>query len=195
MRSAQSYRHYIYARCCPGHLKWEMKFNSSSCMLKPVYFAFVKTMLEFFLQTTHFFKSRAHSPRPTSKLIAMIPLRRAILMKADPVVSLHAHCLFSGRACPLKKRPLLWWSGAFFFSFCKIAYCVNFRLKAIKLYSFSPPPPPPPPHFYCSPPPSPPPPFYCFLPPPPPLPPPHFCCFSLSQWLTLSRTIVVFFNS
>ena len=90
---------------------------------------------------------------------------------------------------PMQKRPLLWWSGAFFFSFCKIAYCVNFRLKAIKLYSFSPPPPPPPPHFYCFPPPSPPPhfycfpppspppPFYCFLPPPPPLPPPHFCCF------------------
>ena len=36
-------------------------------MLKPVYFAFVKTMLEYFLQTTHFVKSRAHSPRPTSK--------------------------------------------------------------------------------------------------------------------------------
>ena len=26
----------------------EMKFDSSSCMLKPVYFAFVKTMLESF---------------------------------------------------------------------------------------------------------------------------------------------------
>ena len=67
-------------------------------MLKPVYFAFVQTMLEFFLQTTHLVKSRAHSPRPTSKIIAVIALTRAILMKADPVVSLlacsavaHAH--------------------------------------------------------------------------------------------------------
>ena len=74
-------------------------------MLKPVYFAFVKTMLEFFLQTTHFVKSRAHSPRPTSKIIAMIALRRAILMKANPMVSLHAHRLFSGRACSCKKDP------------------------------------------------------------------------------------------
>lgn len=82
-----------------------MKFDSSSCMLKPVYFAFVKTMLEFFLQTTHFVKSRAHSPRPTSKIIAMIALRHAILMKANPVVSLHAHRLFSGRACSCKKDP------------------------------------------------------------------------------------------
>ena len=32
----------------------------------------------------------------------MIPLRRAILMKANPVVSLHAHRLFSGRACSCK---------------------------------------------------------------------------------------------
>ena len=82
----------------------EMKFDSSSCMLKPV---FVKTMLQFFffLQTTHFVKSRAHSPRPTSKLIAMIALRRAILMKADPVMSLHARRLFSGRACSCKIDP------------------------------------------------------------------------------------------
>ena len=82
----------------------EMKFDSSPCMLKPV---FVKTMLQFFffLQTTHFVKSRAHSPRPTSKLIAMIALRRAILMKADPVMSLHARRLFSGRACSCKIDP------------------------------------------------------------------------------------------
>ena len=79
-----------------------MKFDSSSCMLKPVSFAFVKTMLEFFLQTTHFVKSRVHSPRPTS---AMIALRRAILMKANPVVSLHAHRMFSGRAWSCKKDP------------------------------------------------------------------------------------------
>ena len=84
----------------------EMKFDSGSCMLKPVYFAFVKTMLEFFfLQTTHFVKSRAHSPRPMSKIIAMIALRRAILMKANPVVSLHANLLLSGRAFSRKKDP------------------------------------------------------------------------------------------
>ena len=77
-------------------------------MLKPVYFAF-ETMLEVFLQTTHFVKSRAHSPSPTSKIIAiMIALRRAILMKADPVVSLHAHRLFSGRAGSCKKDPCLY---------------------------------------------------------------------------------------
>ena len=74
-------------------------------MLKPVYFAFVKTMLEFFLQTTYFVKSRAHSPRPTSKIIAMIALRRVILMKANPVVSLHENRLFSGHACSCKKDP------------------------------------------------------------------------------------------
>ena len=32
-------------------------------------------------------------------------LRRAILMKADPVMSLHAHRLFSGRACSCRKEP------------------------------------------------------------------------------------------
>ena len=85
-----------------------MKFDSSSCMLKPVYFAFVKTMLEFFLQTTHFVKSRAHSPRPTSKIIGMIALRHAILMKADLLVSLHAHGLFSGRACSCFLKQSFW---------------------------------------------------------------------------------------
>ena len=35
----------------------------------------------------------------------MIALRRAILMKANPVVSLHARRLFSGRACSCKKDP------------------------------------------------------------------------------------------
>ena len=95
----------LHLRALLSRSSGEMKFDSSSCMLKPVYFAFVKTMLEFFLQTTHFVKSRAHSPRPTSKIIAMIALRRAILMKADPVVSLHAHRLFSGRACSSKKDP------------------------------------------------------------------------------------------
>ena len=37
----------------------------------------------------------------------MIALRRAILIKADPVGSLHAHRLFSGRACSRKKDPCL----------------------------------------------------------------------------------------
>ena len=59
------------------------------------------------MQTTHFVKSRAQLPRPMSKIIAMIALRRAILMKAGPVVSLHAHRLFSGRACSCKKDPCL----------------------------------------------------------------------------------------
>ena len=60
-----------------------------------------------FLQTTHFVKSRAHSPRPTRKIIATMALRRAILMKADPVVSLHAHRLLSGRACSCRKDPVV----------------------------------------------------------------------------------------
>ena len=76
-------------------------------MFKLVYFAFVKTMLEFFLQTTHFVKSRAHSPRPTSKIIAMIALRRAILMKANPVVSRPMHIACSAVAhAHAKKTPV-----------------------------------------------------------------------------------------
>ena len=51
----------LHIRALLSRSSGEMKFDSSSCMLKPVYFAFVKTMLEFFLQTTHFVKSRAHS--------------------------------------------------------------------------------------------------------------------------------------
>ena len=61
--------HALHIRALLSRSSGEMKFDSSSCMLKPLYFAFVKTMLEFFLQTTHFVKSRAHSPRPTSKII------------------------------------------------------------------------------------------------------------------------------
>ena len=61
-------------------------------MLKPVYLAFFKEHVRVFLQTTHFVKSRAHSPRPTRKIIAMIALRQPILMRADAVVSLHARC-------------------------------------------------------------------------------------------------------
>ena len=62
-------------------------------MLKPVYFAFVKTMLEFFLQTTHFVKSQAHSPRPTSKIIAI----------NDSLETHHFDSLFS--SCSCKKYP------------------------------------------------------------------------------------------
>ena len=105
MRSVQSYKHYIYARCCPGQVgRWNLIVACG--MLKPVHFAFVKTMLEF-LQTTHFVKSRAHLPRPTRKIIAMIALRHAILMRADPLVKVHVHCLFSGRARSCKNDTCL----------------------------------------------------------------------------------------
>ena len=106
MRSVQSYKHYIYARCCPTGQVGRWNLIVARGMLKPVYFAF-ETILEFIANYT-FVKSRAHSARPTSKIIAiMIALTRAVLMKVDTVVSLHAHCLFSGRACSCKKRPLL----------------------------------------------------------------------------------------
>ena len=83
----------------------DMKFDSSSWYVKAGLLRFWDNV-RVFLQTTHFVKSRAHSPRPTSKIIAMIALRRAILMKANPVVSLHAHRLFSGRACSCKNTPV-----------------------------------------------------------------------------------------
>ena len=104
MRSAQFYKYDIYARFCPGQLG-RGNLIVVLGMLKPAYFAFVKTMLEFFCKLHIFIKSRAHSQRPTSKIIAMIALRRAILIKEDPVVSLHAQRLFSGRACSCKKGP------------------------------------------------------------------------------------------
>ena len=53
-------------------------------MLKPVYFAFVKTMLEFFLQTTHFFKSRAHSPRATTTLKTTVRKQKVLALKRTP---------------------------------------------------------------------------------------------------------------
>ena len=105
MRSVQFYKHYVYASCCPGQVgRWNLIIACG--MLKPAYFAFVKTMSEF-LQTTLFVKSRSHLPRPTRKVIAMIALRHAILMRADPVVKVHVHCLFSGRARSCKKDPCL----------------------------------------------------------------------------------------
>ena len=136
MRTAQSYKQSIYACCCPGQVgRWNLIVARG--MLKPVYFASVETMLEFFFffcklhilhpgsrrpsskylrwnkpvdvklklfllgtsrlvdaalprtisidkknkssgtQGTDFVKSRAHSPRPTSKIISIILLRDA----------------------------------------------------------------------------------------------------------------------
>ena len=47
MRSAQFYKYYIYARFCPGQVgRWNLRVARG--MLKPAYFTFVKTMLEFF---------------------------------------------------------------------------------------------------------------------------------------------------
>ena len=71
-------------------------------MLKPVYFAF-ETMLEFFCKL-HILLNHEHI-RQGDRIIAMIALRSAILMKVDHVVSLHAHRLFSGRACSYTKDP------------------------------------------------------------------------------------------
>ena len=82
-----------------------VKFDGSSCMLKPVYFAFVKTILQFFCKL-HILLNHEHIRQDQrEKLIATMALRRAIMMKADPVVSLHAHRLFSGRACSCRKDP------------------------------------------------------------------------------------------
>ena len=62
--------------------------------------------------------SPSNKPLPTNKpplcdrktcelhILLNRALRRAILMKADLVVSLHAHHLFSGRACSCKKTPV-----------------------------------------------------------------------------------------
>ena len=67
----------------------EVKFDGSSCMLKPVYFAFVKTMLQFFANYT-FFEITSTFAKTDGKNNRAMALRRTILMKADPVVSLHA---------------------------------------------------------------------------------------------------------
>ena len=46
MRTVQSYKHYIYARCNPGQVgRWNL--IAARGMLKPVYLAF-ETMFEFF---------------------------------------------------------------------------------------------------------------------------------------------------
>ena len=133
MRTAQSYKHYIYACCCPGQVgRWNL--ISSSWYVKAGLLRFcgdhvrvfffcklhilhpgsrgpsskylrlnkpVDIKLKLFLlgtsrlvdaalprtisidkkkkssgtQGTHFVKSRAHSPRPTSKIISIILLR------------------------------------------------------------------------------------------------------------------------
>ena len=48
MRSAQSYKHYIYARCCPSQVG-RRNLIVTRGMLKPVYFAFVETISDFCL--------------------------------------------------------------------------------------------------------------------------------------------------
>ena len=85
----------------------EVKFDSSSwSVLKPVYFAFVKTMLEFFLQTTHFVKSRAHSPRPTSKIIAILSFEARHFDEGRPCVEPACTPLVQRSRMFMQKRPL-----------------------------------------------------------------------------------------
>ena len=51
MRSAKSYKHYIYMRCCSGQVgRWNLIVARG--VLKLVYFAFVKTMSQFFANYT-----------------------------------------------------------------------------------------------------------------------------------------------
>ena len=163
MRSAQSHKHYIYARCCPGQVgRWNLIVARG--LLKPLYFAFVETMSFFFSQTTHFVpwlqrsllkipkmnkpclrlilkalsprhfdprwpgfranisidkkkifsgtqgthfvKSRAHSPRSTSKIISMIAFRRTRPCGERPCKS-----LVQRSRILTQKRPLLRFGG------------------------------------------------------------------------------------
>ena len=74
-------------------------------MLKPVYFAFVKIMLQFFCKL-HFVLNHEHIRQDQrEKIIATMALRRAILMKADPVVSLHSY-RFTGEQCLRMRREI-----------------------------------------------------------------------------------------
>ena len=98
----------LHIRALLSRSSRKMKFDSTSGYVKADLLRFWDNV-RVFLQTTHFVKSRAHSPRPTSKIIAMIALRRVILMKADPLVGLHAHRLFSGRACSCKRDRCCSW--------------------------------------------------------------------------------------
>ena len=95
----------LHTRALLSRSSGEMKLDSISWQVEADLLCFCWDHVNVFLQTTHFIKLRAHSPRPTSNIIAKITLRRAILMKAEPVVSLHANRLFSGRACSGKKGP------------------------------------------------------------------------------------------
>ena len=53
MRSAQCYKHYIYVRRCPGQVgRWNLIVARD--MLKPVYFTFKETTLEFFFFFVHY---------------------------------------------------------------------------------------------------------------------------------------------
>ena len=54
MRSAQSYKHYIYVRRCPGQVgRWNLIVACG--MLKPVYFTFREPILEFFFVNYTFY--------------------------------------------------------------------------------------------------------------------------------------------
>ena len=104
----------LHIRALLSRSSGEMKFDSSSCI------AFVKTMLEFFLQTTHFVKSRAHSPRPTSKIIAIwdAPFwwRQTLWW-----VSMHIACSAVAHA-HAKKTPVwstIIWKESFPFKVCQ----------------------------------------------------------------------------
>ena len=95
----------LHTRALLSRSSGEMKLDSISWQVEADLLCFCWDHVNVFLQTTHFIKLRAHSPRPTSNIIAKITLRRAILMKAEPVVSLHANRLFSGSACSCQKDP------------------------------------------------------------------------------------------
>ena len=78
---------------------------AAHAMLKPVYFTFVNTMLEFFANYTFCYITSTFAKTNKQIIIAMIALRHTILLKADPVVGLYAHRLFSGSTCSCKKDP------------------------------------------------------------------------------------------
>ena len=66
----------------------------------------------------------------------MIALRRAIVMTANPVVSLHAHRLFSGRACSCKKDLCCYYHNHFYLLLmtCKrIEIFLNALMKTLLL--------------------------------------------------------------
>ena len=57
-------------------------------------------------QGTHVVKLRAHSPRPTSKIISMIALRRANFDEGNPCGEPPCKSLVQRSRMPMQKRPL-----------------------------------------------------------------------------------------